>query len=592
MKKLFLGLLLAAAMHSAYAIDLSPNSNGGSGNIPAGHSVVNFKTGDGNWAATITLPASATQGDVINIISNASYNSNIITTNTDYPLGSMLIKKGETVSFVYQSAQGRWSLTSIPQYTPNATGATIPALGSNRVVRYSMSEGNRVKTIYLPATANDNAIILIDSTAAQLANIDPTNLLQASTFRVQAGDLYALIYSTKQQKWLPVVTPIRKLNARQTGSVIPVPTAPKTEVSFDADNWRASITLPATAGDRDRIFIKSSATRAAVINNTNLEFQGTLAILEGSNYEFMFVKDKNLWVIQNSNTDSYLLKNVPWGEMAAIRYPVTRVSASVGNWRSALKLPDSAKPGDRVIVQSDYPKPFTVTATQASFVSQTINQGDTVRFIRNAANQWTVESSLINMLLVYSDQAAARLGASAMKARLLEGVRLTNEAAENSLANFYLRVAGVMQQEMPGETLGEALSIMRSNTPVQEQRNLLAADAVYYEGTESGCGLAYVNQNPSAYNMAGTGSLNCGTTVMRHEFGHNMGLNHGGEPSTAFPYAQGYSKLATVMGGNAIPYFSTPKLYTKDLGLALGVEDQIDAVRMLNRNAPAVSQFR
>ena len=592
MKKLFLGLLLAAAMHSAYAIDLSPNSNGGSGNIPAGHSVVNFKTGDGNWAATITLPTSATQGDVINIISNASYNSNIITTNTDYPLGSMLIKKGETVSFVYQGAQGRWSLTSIPQYTPNATGATIPALGSNRVVRYSMSEGNRVKTIYLPATANDNAIILIDSTAAQMANIDPTNLLQASTFRVQAGDLYALIYSTKQQKWLPVVTPIRKLNARQTGSVIPVPTAPKTEVSFDADNWRASITLPAIAGDRDRIFIKSSATRAAVINNTNLEFQGTLAILEGSNYEFMFVKDKNLWVIQNSNTDSYLLKNVPWGEMAAIRYPVTRVSASVGNWRSALKLPDSAKPGDRVIVQSDYPKPFTVTATQASFVSQTINQGDTVRFIRNAANQWTVESSLINMLLVYSDQAAARLGASAMKARLLEGVRLTNEAAENSLANFYLRVAGVMQQEMPGETLGEALSIMRSNTPVQEQRNLLAADAVYYEGTESGCGLAYVNQNPSAYNMAGTGSLNCGTTVMRHEFGHNMGLNHGGEPSAAFPYAQGYSKLATVMGGNAIPYFSTPKLYTKDLGLALGVEDQIDAVRMLNRNAPAVAQFR
>jgi hypothetical protein len=592
MKKLFLGLLLAAAMHSAYAIDLSPNSNGGSGNIPAGHSVVNFKTGDGNWAATITLPASATQGDVINIISNASYNSNIITTNTDYPLGSMLIKKGETVSFVYQGAQGRWSLTSIPQYTPNATGATIPTLGSNRVVRYSMSEGNRVKTIYLPASANDNAIILIDSTAAQLANIDPTNLLQASTFRVQAGDLYALIYSTKQQKWLPVVTPIRKLNARQTGSVIPVPTAPKTEVSFNADNWRASITLPDTAGDRDRIFIKSSATRAAVINNTNLEFQGTLAILEGSNYEFMFVKDKNLWVIQNSNTDSYLLKNVPWGEMAAIRYPVTRVSASVGNWRSALKLPDSAKPGDRVIVQSDYPKPFTVTATQASFVSQTINQGDTVRFIRNAANQWTVESSLINMLLVYSDQAAARLGASAMKARLLEGVRLTNEAAENSLANFYLRVAGVMQQEMPGETLGEALSIMRSNTPVQEQRNLLAADAVYYEGTESGCGLAYVNQNPSAYNMAGTGSLNCGTTVMRHEFGHNMGLNHGGEPSAAFPYAQGYSKLATVMGGNAIPYFSTPKLYTKDLGLALGVEDQIDAVRMLNRNAPAVSQFR
>ena len=521
-----------------------------------------------------------------------SYNSNIITTNTDYPLGSMLIKKGETVSFVYQSAQGRWSLSSIPQYSPATNGATVPDVGSNKAVRYSMSDGNRVKTIYLPATANDNAVILIDSSAPQISTIDPANLLQASTFRVQQGDLYALMYSSKYQKWLPVVTPVRKLTAKQTGSIIPVPTSPKTEVSFDADNWRSSITLPATASDRDRIFIKSSATRAAVINNTNLEFQGTLSILEGSSYEFMFVKDKNLWVIQNSNSDNYLLKDVPWGQMVAIRYPVTRVTASVGNWRSALKLPDSAKPGDRVIVQSDYPKPFTVTATQASFASQTINQGDTVRFVRSADNQWTVESSLINMLLVYSDQAAARLGASAMKARLLEGLRLTNQAAENSLATFYLRVAGVMQQEMPGDTLGDALSNLRSETNVQTQRNALAADAVYYEGTEDGCGLAYVNQNPSAYNMAGTGSLNCGTTVMRHEFGHNMGLNHGGEPSAAFPYAQGYTKLATVMGGNAIPYYSTPKLYTKDWGLALGIEDQIDAVRMLNRNAPAVSQFR
>ena len=592
MKKLMLGLMLAAAISTAHAIDLSPNSNGGSGNIPSGYALVNFKTGDGNWSATITLPATASQGDVINIISNASYNSNIITTNTDYPLGSMLIKKGETVSFVYQSAQGRWSLSSIPQYSPATNGATVPDVGSNKAVRYSMSDGNRVKTIYLPATANDNAVILIDSSAPQISTIDPANLLQASTFRVQQGDLYALMYSAKYQKWLPVVTPVRKLTAKQTGSIIPVPTSPKTEVSFDADNWRSSITLPATASDRDRIFIKSSATRAAVINNTNLEFQGTLSILEGSSYESMFVKDKNLWVIQNSNSDNYLLKDVPWGQMVAIRYPVTRVTASVGNWRSALKLPDSAKPGDRVIVQSDYPKPFTVTATQASFASQTINQGDTVRFVRSADNQWTVESSLINMLLVYSDQAAARLGASAMKARLLEGLRLTNQAAENSLANFYLRVAGVMQQEMPGDTLGDALSNLRSETNVQTQRNALAADAVYYEGTEDGCGLAYVNQNPSAYNMAGTGSLNCGTTVMRHEFGHNMGLNHGGEPSAAFPYAQGYTKLATVMGGNAIPYYSTPKLYTKDWGLALGIEDQIDAVRMLNRNAPAVSQFR
>lgn len=592
MKKTILGFIFAAAMSSAYAIDLSPNSNGGTGNIPSGHSVVNFKVSNGNWVPSINLPASASNGSVVNISSEAGYDSNIITSNTDYPLGSMLLKNGQSVSFVYQASQSRWALSSIPQYSPNSTGATIPDLGTNRAVRYSMADGNWTGSISLPASAADNAVILINSSATWAASINPANILHASTLRIQAGDQYALVYSSQQQKWLPVITPLRKLTATQAGSNIATPTAPKTEISFSDSAWRASITLPASASDRDRIFIKSTAANPASISNTNLEFKGSLSILNGSSYEFMFVKEKNLWVIQNSPTDSYQVKNLTAGQIPAMRYPLSRVQSSDANWSSVVKLPDSAKPGDRVIIQSDAQYSFNVTATQASFTSKTISKGDTVRFVRGADNQWAVESSLINMLLVYSEQAAAQLGDSAMKARLLEGLRLTNEAAENSLANFYLRVAGVMKQEMPGDTLGDALSALRSESNVQNQRNQLAADAVYYEGTEEGCGLAYVNQYPSAYNMAGTGSLNCGTTVMRHEFGHNMGLNHGGEPSAAFPYAQGYTKLATVMGGNAIPYYSTPKLYSKDLGLALGIDNQIDAVRMLNQNAAAVSQFR
>ncbi len=592
MKKTILGLMLAVAMSSAYAIDLSPNSNGGSGNIPSGYSVVNFKVSNGNWVPSINLPASASNGSVVNISSEAGYDSNIITSNTDYPLGSMLLKEGQSVSFIYQTSQNRWTLSAVPQYSPNSTGATVPALGSNRAVRYNMADGNWTGTIYLPASAADNAVILINSSATWSANIDPANVLQASTLRIQTGDQYALLYSSLHQKWVPLITPLRKLTATQAGAVVATPTAPKTEISFSDSAWRASITLPASAGDRDRIFIKSTATNPATISNSNVEFKGSLSIQNGASYEFMFVKEKNLWVVQNSPADSYQVKNLTAGQIPAMRYPLSRVQSADANWTSVVKLPDTAKVGDRVIVQSDAQYSFNITATQANFTPKNITKGDTVRFIRSADNKWSVESNLINMLLVYSEQAAAQLGDSAMKARLLEGLRLTNEAAENSLANFYLKVAAVIKQEMPGDTLGDALSILRSDSVVQNQRNLLAADAVYYEGTEEGCGLAYVNQYPSAYNMAGTGSLNCGTTVMRHEFGHNMGLNHGGERSTELPYAQGYSKLATVMGGNAIPYFSTPKLYTRDLGLALGIENQIDEVRMLNQNSAAVSQFR
>lgn len=125
---------------------------------------------------------------------------------------------------------------------------------------------------------------------------------------------------------------------------------------------------------------------------------------------------------------------------------------------------------------------------------------------------------------------------------------------------------------------------------IQTTRNQLAADAVYYEGTEEGCGLAWVNAD--AGNMIATGSLNCGTTVMRHEFGHNMGLGHADAAGGSAPYAKGYAPVASVMGGNAIGYYANPRLYTSDLGIAMGIENQADAARALNERSEVVSRFR
>ncbi|MEC7119520.1 MAG: zinc-dependent metalloprotease family protein, partial [Pseudomonadota bacterium] len=205
-------------------------------------------------------------------------------------------------------------------------------------------------------------------------------------------------------------------------------------------------------------------------------------------------------------------------------------------------------------------------------------------------NRWQTETRTVTMLLVYSEEAAQRLGDSAMQARLYEGVRLTNEALQNSRANFYVKAVGIMKRQLQGGTLGTVLPAARPDNVIQTRRNEVAADAVYYEGTESGCGLAYINA-PATW-MVGTGSLNCGTTVMRHEFGHNMGLDHAGEDGGSAPYAKGFGPIKTVMGGNAIPYFANPRLFTQDFGLKMGIEDEVDAVRAMNDRSLAVSLFR
>jgi hypothetical protein len=104
---------------------------------------------------------------------------------------------------------------------------------------------------------------------------------------------------------------------------------------------------------------------------------------------------------------------------------------------------------------------------------------------------------------------------------------------------------------------------------------------VYYEGTESGCGLAWVNSKPIAMNMLATGSTMCGTTVMRHELGHNMGVGHGN------------GVVYTVMSGNQVSSFATPHRFDPSLRVHRGHGAKLpDEVTPMDKNAPAVARFR
>ena len=91
-------------------------------------------------------------------------------------------------------------------------------------------------------------------------------------------------------------------------------------------------------------------------------------------------------------------------------------------------------------------------------------------------------------------------------------------------------------------------------------------------------GLAYV---------PGTLSANAkDMNAVRHEFGHNFGGHHFNDPRG---YAAGYKKARTILGGNAINYYSNPRINHPQLGFPIGVENANDMARLITERRFAIA---
>lgn len=593
MTKILMVALLALSSANATAIDLSPNRIGG-GDIPGNYPAIDFYLRNGDWAPRLTLSDAAGDQYKVTIHSSAAYDSQLATANTDYPLSSMRIRSGDHASFVYEAARRQWSFAGAT-LSPNTNGGsgTISSYPSGNFLRFNLANGDWVQNVTLPAVAPDGSLLVVSSTASSTSRVSPQNIMYASTFNVRAGDQYAFLYRRSLNRWISIKTPIMALSANSAGPQMQAPVVPYTQVKFSDGATIPEIRLPEFAGDRDRVSISSEATSAATISNLNIDTTATLRLFAGSRYDFIYIKERALWVLQSSPSMSYTASSLGTPQLPDMKSPTIRYSASDGNWMPLLKLPIIGSPGDRVTVKSDAASDFNVTGQDTTFGTIAVRRGESVRFVRTAAGAWSLDSRLITMLLIYSEEAAERLGETAAQMRLLEGVRLTNEALDNSRANFYVKPVGLLKRQFQATTLNDVLNVALRDPLVASTRTQLAADAVYYEGTEDGCGVAWLTAGK--YNMIGTGSLACGTTVMRHEFGHNMGLHHGDAPGGSAPYAKGYSLIKDVMGGNAIPYYSNPYLYTTlpdlAIGLPMGIANVTDSVRAINERSKLVSEY-
>ena len=590
MNKKIVALLGSCIITSVFAATvLSPNSNNQSGNIPSGHTELEFQLSNGNWVQNLYLPKTANYNDIIRISSTAIYPAYLDTTNTNLPIESLKLNNGSNYTFAYSVAEQKWLIKTDVVMPTNEQADFVVPTSKQIVQQVVVQDGAWAKQISLPNQANDGSLLQIISTAGYNSTINTKNLLFPSSYTLKKGDDFWFKYNAELQKWVPEVIKPYILDAGVIGKNINNINAPVTQINFGDGNWVDSIQLPVNAKDRDRVIFKSTATWAAVISNTNTNSQATLKLKNGDRYEFMYVADKSRWILVSAPELILQANDLTNKQIPNMEQPTTRIQSGNANWQPSLNLPISAKIGDKVILSST--ADWNTTITAASGLSQTLKKDETQRYVYSAQG-WISDSSTIDILLVSSTEASAKLGATAAKLRIYEGVNLTNSAAENSQAQFYIRPVGFLNYTVPtpNHALGDITNLGRDDKVIQNERNRLLADAVYYEGTEEGCGLAWLNTTPLSYNMIGTGSLNCGTTVMRHEFGHNLGLSHG--DTTALARGFTHPLGSTIMGGNAIAYYANPNSYHPKYGVRLGEEGKIDTLGMINKNAPIVAKFK
>ena len=567
---------------------LTPNTNKNSGLIPSGHSDLQFNLSNGNWVQNLNLPASANDQDVITINSQAGYASYLDTSNTDLPLESLTIRQGQSYSFVFDKTSTQWRVKPTVSYPSNGANEFAVINHDQMIQKVHVRNGQWARQITLPSNVAEGTLINVISDAGYDSSINTSNLLFASSYILKNGDSFWFKYSKELAKWVPESISPYQLKAQNVGSKITSIKAPLTEVIFADANWIPTLELPQTAKDRDRVVVRSSATWEATILNTNINTQATLKLNRGDRYEFMYVADIAKWVLMSSPQLALEAKSLNTKKLPDMKQPMIRVKIGNANWQANLALPSKANIGDKVIFSSLADWSTTITASNG--LKQTISKGENQRYIFSAKG-WVKDSYTIDMLLVNSPEVSKSLGANAAKIRMLEAQDLTNVAAENSNAQFYIRDVGYLEYRIPGSTkLGDITGAGRDDKTIQNERNRVKADAVYYQGNEEGCGLAWVNKSPLAYNMLGTSSTNCGLSVMRHEFGHNMGVDHNDSHDSARGFAHPLG--STIMGGNSLPFFSSPTLYHPKYGYRLGLANKTDALSMINKNAPVVAQFR
>jgi len=566
------------------------------GQLPNGYSRIIFNIAKGDEPRFFRLPERPDDGDWVLFASSSAQGRYVLSDKLSLPLKRVKIQACGYCQFRYNKSKDQWSVSGSKVKLYSSTQHAIPA-GSWDIAVYDIKPGDAFPRIGLPASADDKDLIIIRSASAKDSRIDPDGLLYASTAVIKAGDVYALRYVADFSKWAIEKAPERPIDLRSANAS---PSSPRSIVRLTDDLWIPTLKLPQRAGDRDRITIRSATSRSAWIDPAGIEKKGAFGLSQGQEYSFMYLGDKQRWVVMDAPDTIYTAADLKDGVMPSAATPRAIYVSDRKTFIPSISLPKPRQKGARIAFRGEASRPFIVRAPSGGGGVQTlaVAVGETPVLV-SEGGRWLLENHTIDLLGVYSDQAAADYGDGLMRAQLFEEVMNTNHALENSGAEVRVRLVGMKQiAAQRGWSDTDAVRVaLNRNAEVLRWRDELKADLIHYEGVErrSGsdstvCGTA--SGFLGASYPVSTGSATCGTKTLRHELGHQLNLSHANQESLFG--GRGYAPAATIMSpdGGSRPFYSTPNRYTQDYGMPMGIRRKYDAVDTLNATAPVAADYR
>jgi len=226
----------------------------------------------------------------------------------------------------------------------------------------------------------------------------------------------------------------------------------------------------------------------------------------------------------------------------------------------------------------------------------------------------------IDLLVVYTQAAAAATGQASLEAQIDAAIEYGNAAYDRTGVMIDLNPVGIVQvdyvEPVSGREVLEAL-ITEDNGPLEEARALreqYQADVVIIVvGRSNACGIAFLMSSAQVrFESRAYGVVNspCLGSTLAHEIGHIQGLGHSRDQGSrgVFPYSMGYRKcdggddFATIMAYRctgstvAVGHFSDPDVNYGASPTGVDPDDDrdrsADATRSLNETAQIVASFR
>jgi hypothetical protein len=172
---------------------------GDSVTLPSGHRAMIVYIDNGQWAAIIRLPDTAPEYATIIICHLATYESHLVTTNTDFPAEELVLNEGDVLMLTRLS--GRWSILKPVELADARMTVIRNPRRYEKVMLHTLADGQFVQHFSLPDTAAHHSYIIIKSQATMTATLSGTNLEQGQDLAIPFGFFGMFVFDSSVGKW-------------------------------------------------------------------------------------------------------------------------------------------------------------------------------------------------------------------------------------------------------------------------------------------------------------------------------------------------------------------------------------------------------